>query len=84
MRKIIRLNRIPVKLDNVRKYKPVLMEESDTSKKVYAYLDDRCVGEYDSITKCATALGMTRLMVRKAIENEVILESGWILKLTNK
>jgi len=84
MRKIIRLNKIPVKLTGVKKDKLVFMEQSGTSKKVYAYLDDRCVGEYDSITKCATALGMTRLMVRKAIENEVVLESGWILKLTNK
>jgi len=94
MRKIIRLNRLLAKLvTKVKKVKkgktePVVVEEKEetgnTSKKVYAFLDGKNVGVYDSITKCGTALGLSRLMVRKAIENDVTLENGWKLKLTKK
>ena len=51
------------------------------SKTVYAYMDGKLLAEYDSITRCGNALGLTRLMVRKAIEHDVILENGLKLSL---
>jgi len=54
------------------------------SKNVYAFVDNKCVGIYDSITLCATTLGLSRAMVKRAIENGVTLDNGFTLKLTNK
>jgi hypothetical protein len=53
---------------------------SSQSKVVKCYSGDKLVAEYTSITKCATAFGMSRLMIRKAIENGVVLENGLQLK----
>ena len=52
------------------------------SKTVYAFVDGKLVGEYDSITRCASILGMTRPMVKKAIDNGVVLDNGFLLTLT--
>lgn len=67
------------KIDEI--IKPLIVEKENTSnaKKVLCYLNDKLIGEYDSISKCATALGMSRLMVRKAIENGTVLENGFKL-----
>ena len=54
------------------------------SKKVYAFVDNKVVGIYDSITLCASALGMSRAMIKKAIESGVVLDNGFNLKLTDK
>lgn len=48
--------------------------------KVYAYVDGKLVGDYDSITKCGTALGMSRPAVKKAIESGTVLDNGFVLK----
>ena len=55
-----------------------------SSKKVYFFVNGECKGFYDSITLCGNALGMTRPMVKKAIDNGTLLDNGFILKLTNK
>ena len=52
------------------------------SKKVYCYLNGKVVGEYDSKTKCANALGMSRAMVSRAIDQKTVLENGFVLSLT--
>ena len=72
-------------LNNV---KPLLEDKLDEvkntnalGKPVLCYVGDKLVGEYDSLTKCATALGMSRNMVKKAIDNGVVLENGFLLKL---
>ena len=58
----------------------VKYDKPSTNKKiVYAYLDDKLVGEYDSITLCAGLLHMSRAMVKKAIENQTVLENGFLL-----
>ena len=57
--------------------------KNPTAKKVYAFVDNKCVGIYDSISLCATTLGMSRAMVKKAIDNNVVLENGFLLKLNN-
>ena len=54
------------------------------SKTVYVFVDGKLVGQYDSITLCANALGMSRPMVKRAIESGTVLTNGFILKLTNK
>ena len=54
------------------------------SKTIYAYLGEELVGQYDSITKCAQLLGLSRAMTKKAIENQTILESGFILTFNKK
>ena len=54
------------------------------SKRVYIFVDNKRVGDYDSITLCANALGMSRPMVKRAIENGIVLTNGFLLKLTNK
>lgn len=51
------------------------------SKTVYAYVNGKLVGQYDSITKCADILGMTRAMVKKVIDNGVVLDNGFLLTL---
>ncbi len=51
------------------------------SKTVYCYLDSQLVADYESISKCAAALGMSRAMVKKAIDNAVELENGFLLTL---
>ena len=48
--------------------------------KVYAYVDGKLVGDYDSITKCGAALGMSRPAVKKAIEFGTVLDNGFVLK----
>jgi biotin operon repressor len=42
-------------------------------------LNDKLVGEYDSITKCAQLLGLSRAMVKKAIDNQTVLDNGFLL-----
>ena len=67
------------------KVKPVVEEGSkNNAKTVYVYKGKKCVGEYDSVTKCGAALGMSRLMVRKAIGSGEELDNGLILTFTNK
>ena len=65
--------------------KPLLEDKIETKnilgKSVLCYVRDRLVAEYDSLTKCATALGMSRAMVKKAIDNGVVLENGFKLTL---
>ena len=56
-------------------------KSNPSSKQVFAYLGDKLVGTYDSLTKCANTLGMSRPMVKNAIDNGVVLENGFILKL---
>ncbi len=53
------------------------------SKTVYAHLDGKLVGQYDSITKCAQLLGLSRAMVKKAIDSQTVLDNGFILTLNN-
>ena len=55
-----------------------------SSKNVYVYQKGKCIGIYDSITKCGIALGMSRLMVRKAIENDVEMDNGMTLSFNKK
>ena len=52
---------------------------SSASKAILCYVGKKVVAEYDSLTKCATALGMTRPMVKNAIDNGTILENGFKL-----
>jgi len=54
-----------------------------SSKKVYYFVGGECKGYYDSITLCGNTLGMTRAMVKKAIDNGTTLENGFILKFIN-
>jgi len=53
--------------------------QTTQSKIVYAYLNDKLVGEYDSITKCAQLLGLSRAMVKKAIDSQTVLDNGFLL-----
>ncbi len=59
------------KLSNDKSFNP--------SKKVYLKDGEKLVGEYDSITKCGLALGMSRPAVKKAIEFGTLLDNGLIL-----
>ena len=52
------------------------------SKTVYAFVGDELKADWDSVTKCATALGMSRPAVKKAIEEGTILDNGFKLSLT--
>ena len=52
---------------------------SSASKPILCYVGKKVVAEYDSLTKCATALGMTRPMVKNAIDNGTVLENGFKL-----
>lgn len=54
------------------------------AKNVYVFKGKKCVGIYDSVTKCGAALGMSRLMVRKAIGSGEKLDNGLVLTFTNK
>ena len=56
-------------------------KSNPASKQVLAYVKGKLVGTYDSLTKCANTLGMSRPMVKNAIDNGVVLENGFILKL---
>ena len=56
---------------------------NQSSKIVYCYLDGKLVADYESITKCANALGMSRAMVKKAVDNAVVLDNGFLLTLNN-
>jgi len=75
----------PVKKTPVKETVTILETgKNPQSKNVYAFVDNKCVGIYDSITLCATTLGLSRAMVKRAIENGVTLDNGFTLKLTNK
>jgi len=50
------------------------------SKKVYCFKNGTLIAEYDSLTKCASALAMSRPMVK--IDNGTVLENGFLLKLS--
>jgi len=54
------------------------------SKPVYAFVGNELKGDWDSVTKCANSLGMSRPAVKKAIEEGTILDNGFKLSLTNK
>jgi len=54
-----------------------------TSKIVLCWLEGKLVGEYDSITKCGLALGLSRPVVRKAIEFGMLLDNGFKLTFKN-
>lgn len=64
---------------------PVAIKEINktSSKIVYAHLNGKLVGQYDSITKCAQFLGLSRAMVKKAIDSQTVLDNGFILTLNN-
>ena len=57
-------------------------QKNISSKTVYCYVDGQKKAEYESITRCAESLGMTRAQVRRAIEQSTVLENGFILSLT--
>jgi hypothetical protein len=65
---------------NARKDKTKQISGKQAPVPVYAYVEDELVGEYDSLTKCAESLGMTRAMVKKFIGNGLTLENGFVLK----
>jgi len=75
------LNKLNRKTKEVKKDTTVIVNQS--SKTVYCRLDGKLVADYESITKCANALGMSRAMVKKAIDNAVVLENGFLLTLNN-
>ena len=77
---------IPVKKPTivVKKEEPIPEVKNSQAKNVYAFVGNKCVGIYDSITLCASTLGLSRAMVKKAIESGVTLDNGFKLKLTNK
>jgi hypothetical protein len=52
----------------------------NVSKTVYVKDGEKLIGQYDSITKCGLALGLSRPAVKKAIESGMLLDNG--LKLT--
>lgn len=54
------------------------------SKPVYAFVGNELKGDWDSVTKCASALGMSRPAVKKAIESGETLDNGFKLSLTKK
>ena len=54
-------------------------ESNIASKVVLCYVGKKIVAEYDSISKCATALVMSRPMVKNAIDNGTVLENGFKL-----
>lgn len=54
------------------------------SKTIYAYIDNKLVGIYDSITLCATTLGLSRAMIKRAIENGTVLDNGFLLTFNKK
>ena len=66
------------KKENIEEIKET---KNSASKIVYCYLDGEPVADYESISKCAIALGMSRAMVKKAIDNAVVLENGFLLTL---
>lgn len=67
-----------VKKETVKKIEEV--KENLNSKKIFAYVGKKLVGEYDSITKCGVALSMSRPSVKKAIESGETLDNGFKLK----
>lgn len=91
VKKIIQIKEVKPKVKVVKKVKKPLVkvksikeEINPASKKVYAFVGKKNVGVYDSITLCASTLGLSRPAVKKAIESGVILDNGFVLKLTNK
>jgi len=52
------------------------------AKKVECYKNGKLVATYDSLTKCASALAMSRPMVKKCIDNGTVLDNGFLLKLS--
>ena len=86
------LARMKVRLDNLLNGTEInkkIISETETAyinpakKTVYCYLDGKIVADYESISKCAIALGMSRAMVKKSIDNAIVLENGFKLSLTN-
>ena len=73
-----------LKKETVSEEKVTDEKKNPSSKTFYAFVDRKLVGQYDSITLFATALGMSRPMVKRAIENGTVLTNGFKLKLTNK
>jgi hypothetical protein len=55
------------------------LKNTPTGKVVLCYIGEKLVGEYDSITKCSLALGLSRPVVRKAIESGMLLDNGFTL-----
>jgi len=75
--------RLLTKKTRVKKEKPLVKEKTNLqSKPVYAYVGNELKGDWDSVTKCASALGMSRPAVKKAIEEGTILDNGFKLTLT--
>jgi hypothetical protein len=72
---------LKVKKEKIEKVKEEGEKINSASKVVLCYVGKKVVAEYDSLTKCATALSMTRAMVKKAIDNGVVLENGFKLVL---
>lgn len=73
------------KVKHFEEPKEVIQEAKQSqSKTVYAYLNDELVGEWDSITKCAQLLGLSRAMIKKAIDNQTVLDNGFLLTLNKK
>jgi hypothetical protein len=70
-----------VKLIVKETIKPKTVKETNNiaSKVILCYVGKKVVAEYDSISKCATALNMSRPMVKNAIDNGTILENGFKL-----
>jgi hypothetical protein len=59
-----------------KKEKPVLSQ----AKKVYVYVNGTKVTWYSSITKCGSALRLSRPMVKRVIQNGTVLDNGFQLK----
>jgi hypothetical protein len=74
-----RKNKVDVVIEPVVK----VLKLNPQSKEVLAYVGKKLVGKYDSLTKCAGALGLSRPAVKKAIENGVVLDNGFKLKFNN-
>lgn len=75
---------VTVKKEPVEVKSAIKENVNPASKTVYAFVDGKLVGQYDSITLCANALGMSRPMVKRAIDSGTVLTNGFLLKLTNK
>jgi hypothetical protein len=78
---LLGLNKLNRKSEKKEEKKIISANVNPASKTVYCHLDGDFVAEYESISKCADALGMSRAMVKKAIDNAVVLENGFLLTL---
>jgi hypothetical protein len=70
------------KMARLELLKKKVTSKPGAGKPVYCLLNGEVKAQYDSITKCANALGMTRADVKRAIDNQIVLENGFILSLT--